>query len=816
MKSDPEVSRAALDLVERAFELPPGDRIALLEAERDPDVRAAARRLLDADAQPDDFLSGPAPGLPAALSELSGPDPAASPGEHIGAFRLISPLGRGGMGEVWSAEREGSDFQQQVAIKLLPPSSGPAAAARFRRERRILGRLSHPHVARLLDGGVTAAGRPWLAMELVSGKNLADHCRAQGLSVDARLRLFAEVCDAVQFAHQNLVVHRDLKPGNVLVGPSGEPKLLDFGIAKLLEHGSEDGVQTRVEERPMTLEYAAPEQIRGGPITTATDVWALGVMLHELLTGARPFSGPDRAQMEHAVLTATPARPSARIDPACLLPGESVAERRGTLRGDLDAIVLKALRPTPADRYPSAGALAADIRRHLALAPVTARGDATGYLLRTMARRHRAAFLLATTAVLALVLGLGATLWQARRAREEARRAERTQDFLVAMLRNFDPRVSAARPADQREILARGEARLDTLGNDPAVQARLLEAFAQTWYDLEDYGHAAASARRALALERAIAPDSAEVARTLLLLGDVLFEQGDYAGADRIFGEGLVLARELEGPRGETVALMLNELAGVQRRLSHLAEAERLRREALEIQRARFGERGAATLATTNDLGVLLGDEGRFEESSGLLRRTCPLMEEVLGRTHLDTLACWSNLARNLVELGRAAEAESLAARISADQAALFGNDLGDRAYTEGTRARALDALGRPGEAVSLFEDAIAAASKAYGPAHGLVASFLGYESTALRHAGRRGEAERAARRAVAIAHDAFDEEHATTARSRYALGCALLELGRPDEARPELERALGTQQRLLGADHPDTLRTRAALNDHC
>ena len=816
MKSDPEVSRAALDLIERAFELPPAERIALLEAEGNSEVRAEARRLLDADAQADDFLSGPAPELRAALSELSDLDPAASAGEHVGTFRLISLLGRGGMGEVWLAEREGSDFQQQVAIKLLPPSSGPAATARFRRERRILGRLTHPHVARLLDGGVTPAGRPWLAMELVTGKNLAEHCRAEGLSVEARLRLFAEVCDAVQFAHQNLVVHRDLKPGNVLVGPSGEPKLLDFGIAKLLEHGSEDGVQTRVEERPMTLEYAAPEQIRGGPITPATDVWALGVMLHELLTGVRPFQWPDRAQMEYAILTAAPARPSAGIDPASLLPGESVAERKSALRGDLDAIVLKALRSGSGDRYPSAGSLAADIRRHLELAPVTARGDATGYLLRTMARRHRAAFLLAAAAVLALVLGLAATLWQARRAREEARRAERTQDFLVAMLRNFDPRDSAARPADQKEILARGEARLDELGSDPAVQARLLRAFAQTWYDLEDYGHAAASARRALTLERAVAPRSPEVASTLVLLGDVLFEQGDYAAAERPFEEALALAREREGSRGETVALTLNELAGVKRRQSRLAEAERLRRQALEIQRTTLGERSDATLATTNDLGVLLGDEGRFEESADLLRRTCPLMEEVHGRTHLDTLACWGNLARDLVELGRAAEAESLADRVLAEQAALFADDLGDQAYTEATRARALDALGRSAEAVPLFEDAIGKAGKTYGPGHGTVASFLGYQSTALRRAGRPDDAVRAARRAVEIARAALGEEHATTARSHYALGCALAGLGHAEEARPELERALVTQERLLGADHPDTRRTRAALDQHC
>ncbi len=716
------------------------------------------------------------------------------------------------MGEVWLAEREGADFQQRVAIKLLPWSGNVAAAARFRRERRILARLSHPNIAKLLDGGLTPAGHPWLAMEFVAGTHLIEHCATKGLGVEARLRLFANVCDAVQFAHQNLVVHRDLKPGNVLVGDTGEPKLLDFGIAKLLEGGSDDGVNTHVDERPMTLEYAAPEQIRGELITTSTDVWALGVILCELLTGGRPFTGNSRADVEAAILAADPPRPSTRIDISQLGAGESLRDRRRKLRGDLDAITLKALRPEPSHRYPSAGELAADIRRHLAGAPVTARGDATSYLLRTLVKRYRTPVALASILLLALVLGLAATLWQNRRAREEARRAELAQDFLVSMLQSFDPRSTSGQPLTQSDILAKGETRLDELANEPEVQARLLRAFTQTWYDLGDYQRARAAAERALGIERGLAPRSAGIAGTLLQLGEIRFELGEYPESERLLQEALLMAREVEGPRGETVRRALNDLAGVKRRLNSFGEAERLRREALALYLATRGQRDPETLGVMNDLAVLLGDEGHFAESAELQEQTCKLMEAVNGKEHVDTLVCWNNLGRDLLELGRAKEAETISARVQAAQVAIFGTESGDLAYAENVHARAMDALGNPEQALQLFEDAVRRATREFGAEHGLVASLLSYESSALRHAGRLAEAEQVARRALAISQRRFGEEHGTTARAHYALGASLFDQGQREQARAELSKALEIQERVLAAGHADTLRTRAEV----
>ncbi len=822
MTTKRERFRAVMDLVDRALDLPPAERKALLDGAREsPEIRAEAERLLEADERAGDFLAEPAAGhLESALSATaSATSPGAAAGDMVGAFELVALIGKGGMGEVWEAERAGADFDQRVAVKLLPPAVDERSVARFRRERRILARLAHPRIARLLDGGITPEGRPWIAMERVEGTSLTEHCASRELDVDARLRLFAEVCDGVQFAHRSLIVHRDLKPSNVLVTPEGEPKLLDFGIAKLLFDEEEDeGTLTRPDERPMTLDYAAPEQIRGEPVTTASDVWSLGVILHELLTGVRPYrtTGKNRAETERAILAAAPSRPSTHVDDADVpdRPKEASARAlRRRLRGDLDAIVLKAMRPDPKDRYASAEALGADVRRHLERAPVLARGDATGYLVRAMVRRHRVAFGVSALMLASLLAGLGGTLWQAHEAREQARRAEQAQAFLVSMLRAFDPEDADGEAVTQRDILARGETRLGELDDQPEVQARLLEAFAETWYSIGEYDRATSAGERALALERRTrGPRSIEVATTLILLGEVHFEKGELDESDRLLTDGLAIAREVEGPRGLTVARALNDRAGVMRRRVEFAQAETLRRQALDIYETRAGEKDARTLGVMNDLAVLLGDEGRFAESATLQARTCDLMTTVRGDANPDTLVCRCNLARDYIEQGRAADADTLLGQVYEEQAHVLGKDWVDIPNTEVLRARAVDALGRSEDALSLFQDAIARTTRALGAESPTLASIQAYESVTLTHLGRFDEAEDTARRSLASCRAHYGEEHAYTARAHYALGCALLGEGHRGQAELELRSALGTQEKMLGRDHADTARTRAAL----
>ena len=818
MTLERDLFAAAMALVDEVLDRPPTEREALLGREDlDPRVLAEARRLLLADARDGGALSGTA--ATQAISALEAIDAIApareAPGTIFGPFRTLSLLGRGGMAEVWVAERIGADFEQRVALKILPARDDEAAASRFRRERQILARLSHPRIARLVDGGMTGDGRPWLAMELIEGLHLTEHATRHDLDVESRLRLFVQTCAGVQFAHGHLVVHRDLKPSNILVTSDGEPEIVDFGIAKLLEE--DDAGLTRTNERPMTLDYAAPEQIEGSAITTATDVWALGVILHELLTGSRPHrtTGKSPLELQRAILSGLPSRPSSSLSASVAdgRPSGSPGALRRALRGDLDAIVLKALQRDPQDRYPSAGALGADVQRYLERAPVLARGDATRYLLRSLVRRHRVAVGVAAAAIVSLVVGLVGTVWQARRAREEARSARVAQDYLVSMLEAFDPDLGPGRALTQRDILERGEARVAELDDQPEVQARLLQTFAETWYDLDDNVRARASAEHALALERRVSgPRSAPVANTMDLLGSIAFEDQEFAQAAALFEDALPIALENEGPDGVLVAKILHHLGGARRRLDDYPEAERLHRRALAIYTKRLGEQDPASVSVMCDFAVVLADEGRFAEGAQLQQRACELLAAAKGKDHTDTLRCETNLSRDLIELGRAAEAEALLTDIEARQIRVFGEEWADIESTLQWRAYALDHLGRYEEALRFFDASLARYAKDPSPQNAGVARLLARRATTLRHLARLAEAEETARRSLDLCLAHLGKSHAYTARARLALGAILLDEDRRGEAEGELREAQAIFEKTFGADSWEAAATRREI----
>jgi eukaryotic-like serine/threonine-protein kinase len=797
--------QAAMALVDRVLDLPAGERDAVLARDCDDDaLRAEVRELLAADARDDDRLAEPAgTNLPSAMRALTRVTrTGAEAGHRVGPFRLLALLGKGGMGEVWTAERVGADFEQKVAVKLLyRGGDGEAGVARFRRERQILATLSHPRIARLLDGGVTEDGQPWLAMELVVGLPLTTHCDDAKLDVPARLRLFAEVCEAVQFAHQNLVVHRDLKPSNILVDAHGAPRLLDFGIAKLIDDDESATALTAAGERPMTPDYASPEQVRGETITTASDVWTLGAILHELLTGAR---------VDPALAGTTKGRPSAVArEPAA----------RARLRGDLDAIVLMAMRPEPKERYASAFALADDVRRHLAGAPVVARGDTTRYLLKSALRRHRLAVVASVVVVMSLVAGLVGTLWQARVAREHARKAEEAEAFLIDMVRAFDPEKGDGRPLTQRDILERGEARLgEALADQPLEQARLLRVFAETWMDLGDANdRALACAERALALQRSVlGPRDGEVAKTLAVLGDVYERRSELPQAERANTEALSIALGAEGPLGPTVALVTSHLGTLDCRRSEFAEGQRLLRQAVEISRSVRGDEAVETLDRWSDLAVCLDDQGLDEESAAINRRIVATSVKVRGATHPATLLIRHNLAANLLALGQFREAEAILREVLELQHQVLGPErtLGG---TKRMLGLALDGEGRAEEALALFDEGVRAYAAAEGPEGYMVGLCLLSRSQALRHLGRPAEAEAAAREALRM-HLAHQGEDRFTARMRVAIGAALVDQGRPGDARELLAGAVAyldarvPLHRRAREAHAELARAEAAL----
>lgn len=466
------------ELFDRLVDRPQEEWAAALESEcDDPEVRREVLALLKADREVA-RLDAVVEGAFAAARHLMSED---SP-DRLGPWRLVREIGRGGMGTVHLAEREDDAYRGRVAVKLLRWTRSPEASARFSAERRILSGLSHPHIARLLDGGESETGRPYLVMEYVEGRTLDDFCDERGLTVPERIRLFREICSAVQYAHGRLVVHRDLKPGNVLVDVQGVPRLLDFGIAKLLE--DDESAQTRTGTRLMSPPYASPEQIRGERIGTATDVYSLGVVLYELLTGRHPHPVGDLSarEVEDAILQRDPPPPSEVI--RARGAGGTTTRRSAVHWRDLDTIILKAMAKEPDRRYPSAEALSDDLGRLLEGRPVRARPDTRRYRLARFVRRHRTPVTAGAAAVISLLIFATGSAVQARELQRERNaaqaaraEAEAVQSFLVDIFEATDPNEVQGLDVTASQILdaAEGRAR-DELADRPAIQSAVMTA----------------------------------------------------------------------------------------------------------------------------------------------------------------------------------------------------------------------------------------------------------------------------------------------------------------------------------------------------
>jgi eukaryotic-like serine/threonine-protein kinase len=468
-------------LFEAAADLAPNERASLLSDECDGDtaLRREVESLLDSDSQADGFIEQPAFEVPRDLFPEA-PEEESLAGRQFGAYQIIREIGRGGLGAVYLAARADDEYRKEVAIKFVRRGlDTDDILRRFRNERQILAQLDHPNIARLIDGGTTDDGLPYFVMEYVNGEPIGAYCDAHGLSTPERLNLFRKVCVAVTYAHQNLVIHRDLKPSNILVASDGEPKLLDFGIAKLLGQDEEALVQTMTVQRIMTPEYASPEQVKGEKITTASDVYSLGVLLYELLTGQRPYRLKTRTaeEISRAITEQEPTRPSAVVAKgdgnSKFGPSRSGSFRNSKfLRGDLDNILLMAMRKEPARRYASIAQFSDDIRRHLAGLPVIARKDTLRYRSEKFIQRHKVGVAAAVLITLSLIGGLIATFWQARRATQQRDRAERrfadVRKLSNALLFDIAPKIERLEGStDARQSLVRRALEyLDSLANE--------------------------------------------------------------------------------------------------------------------------------------------------------------------------------------------------------------------------------------------------------------------------------------------------------------------------------------------------------------
>ena len=771
----PERWREVRDAFDRVVDLGREEQDRALEelAGRDADLAREVRALVAAGARDARFLADPA------NAPASG-DAADRRGERVGAWELLSPLGEGGMGRVYLARRADSSFEKLAAVKFVHAELlSPWLRERFAAERQALATLEHPGIARLLDGGESASGEPYLVLEYVEGRPLVADALARQLGLRARIELFLQVLEAVAYAHRHLVVHRDLKPGNILVTAEGEAKLLDFGIAKILDPSGSSGTATRTFLRALTPEYASPEQVRGEPISTASDVYSLGVVLYELLTGERPYRLTSRTPEEasRAVLEQEPRRPSTVGGPGVDRP----PLERCRLRGDLDTIVLKALAKDPARRYASVADFAGDLRRHLAGLPVLARPDRFAYRARKFVVRHRWAVAAAGLAAFSLLLGSGVALRQAaaaRRAeagaRSEAETARRVSEFLVDLFKISEPGEARGNAVTARELLDRGARQVEEqLGAQPAVRARLLRAIGRAYGELGLYEPASLALESELAAEVALyGPESAETAATLSVLAKAQMNRAAYAEARDSAGRALAIQERLHGPEDLATADTLSQLGIAHWYLGNLEDARRVLERSLSLRERLLGPQHGDLGGILNNVAILRAQQGDLAGARDLYERALALFERDLGPDH-------PNVARTLNNL------------------AIVRLDAGDAAAARGMHERALAVRRR-----------ILAAD------HPEIAESLNNLGEALRGVGEREAARAALADALAIRERALGTEHPLVGVTLLNLGLAQFDLGDAGAARTLLERSFRVLSGALGEDHYQVGYPLAALAD--
>jgi serine/threonine-protein kinase len=779
--ADPQRWRQLQDLFASARALAADDRERLLRdhAAADPDLVDQVRALLAADAS-----SGVMDAFAPRLGSVAGVLEVAAP-VQIGPYRIVSEIGRGGMGIVYLADRVDGDFDQRVAIKLIDSTdTGDPLHQRFLAERRILAGLVHPHIARLLDGGVTAAGRPYLVMEYVDGLPITTYCDQQQLDIPARLRLVAEVCDAVQHAHQNLVIHRDLKPSNILISPDRRVHLLDFGIAKLIDPAGAAAPATRLESRMMTPEYASPEQVRGDPLGTTSDIYALGVLLYELLCGCAPYRFETRAplQMATVVCEQDPAPPSARVagrdgavdpDTAARHRGTSIERLVRLLDGDLDAIVLKAMRKEPAQRYHSADMLRQDVERYQAGLPVLAHRGGRRYRVRKFLRRHRVEAAAAAIVLIALVAGLGIAVAQGRRAARERDRAERAlaesngvTSFLLELFETGDAGAVPAAQLTALDLLRRGAERADDLSHQPIVHGRLLDVIGQMSFHLGRLDEAQNRLEQAVAIRRStpgVAPG--DLAASLIHLARVHRLRSDFERARPLVREALDLRRGSLPDGHPDIADALYELGWV----ASGVEQERLYRQAADML---SGVPGAAERRVTvlQALSTNLRRQGRLADAVAAGRDALAVAEGSFGPEHHTTGDAMIHLADHVSDIEQdAAAAERLYRRGLEVMTRHFGDQSLRLLHGMNSLGRLLSQRGDR-EAEALFRRALAISQSATGPDHPRVADQIHKLASALAKQGRLEEAETLARDSLALTIKTVGPNHQLVAASRLPL----------------------------------------------
>ena len=801
--------RALLDrLFEGAVGLPPERQPAFLSQNcPDPAVLQELESLLT-------FASRPLEGMTEAIEQVAGS--LAAPDfmdQRVGPYRLTGRIGQGGMGAVYGAVRDDDQFQQTVAIKMLRfPDGDPAMLQRFRHERQILASLEHPYIARLLDGGAwvppgSAESQPYIVMEFVEGLPLTAYCEAKKLTIRQRLVLFRQICDALSYAHRQLVIHRDIKPANILVTSDGTPKLLDFGVAKLLdpEMGHGAGTRTSTGLLAMTPDYASPEQVRGEPVSTVTDVYSLGAVLYELLTGRRPhqLATYDPLEIAREICEREVPPPGIGVDP--------------------DVIVLKALQKEPVRRYQSAEQFSEDVRRYLEGLPIAARPDTAMYRTMKFVQRHWLGLGAVAAVFVALVGGIGVSTWEARRADTEAATAKAVNEFLqndllaqASAKTQAGPNTKPDPHLEVRTALDRAAARIEgKFAGRPAVEAAIRRTIGNTYSDLGLLAEAQRQLERAIELNRkTLGDEAAETLHSLNDLAELYWTQAKYADAAPLWNKLLQSQRRALGEEHPDTLRTVNNLAALSFALGKYPEAESLFARALAVQRRKLGSDHEDTLSTMNNLGLLYTNRANYAAAEPLLTEVLERKGRVLGEEHPDTLSSMANLARLYEEQGKYAMAEALMRRVLEVRQRVRGEQHPETLAAMNNLGRLYGGRGDYAGAEALLSKAVDGRRRGLGEQH--ISTLVSMRTLAiiLRDEGKYERAEALHTKALEIARRVLGEEHRETLSSASDLGRLYLSQGRYAAAESLLGKVVEAERRVLGPDDIGTTKGLASLGE--
>jgi serine/threonine protein kinase len=749
------------------------------------------------------------------------------PGSRIGPFTLLRQIGEGGFGVVFEAEQE-HPVKRRVALKVIKLGMDTREViARFDAERQALAMMEHPHIARVLDAGATDSGRPYFVMELVDGEPIAGYCDQNKLSIDDRLRLFQQVCEAVQHAHTKGVIHRDLKPNNVLVSThDGKPfaKVIDFGIAKATSgHLTEKTLATELNQVMGTPLYMSPEQASGSAdIDTRTDIYSLGVILYELLTGTTPVDALSLrsavfAEIQRIICEVEPPRPSVRLVQAATTLG-GIATQRGseprkltrTVRGELDWIVMKAIEKERGRRYETANGLAMDLRRYLAAEPVLAAPPSASYRLQKFVRRHKGAVAAGSLIAASLLIGIVGFAWQARIAQQRAAELQQVTEFQSSMLAQVDPIQAGVLLSD--DVLAKYVAALAKAGMPEAERSTRIASFATQWQQVNATDTATDLIDRTIlkpavaAIDKQFRNQPVVDATLRQSLADIYVDNGQYDSALPLQRSALATRRRTLGPEHPDTLESISSMGFVLDLQGKHTEAEPYYREAVAKRRRVLGEDNPDTLTSVSNLGELLENEGKLREAENYLRAALASRRRVLGENNQSTLTSVSNLGELLEDQGKLSEAEPYLREALEKSRHLLGEDHPDTLVSLNNLGELVSRQGKLNEAEPYLRESLARHRRVLGEEHPSTINAISNLSLLLAEQGKLSEAEPLAREAMSKSRKTLGDAHPDTLISISNLGELLQDQGRLGEAELYFRETLEKRRRVLGDDHPDTL----------